>query len=169
LSKFIREGQVRGFFDGRDVVSLLTGEPEYLEPLKDEAPEGWIVTGYPWYAIDTPEHQKFLDAYKAATGEAPKLGSVVGYATMYSVSAIIERAGSTDTDAMIDAARGVPVNTPFGAIVFRPEDHQSTMGAYVGRTAVTDGAGVMVDWRYADGADYLPGPDEVAKLRPATD
>ena len=34
------------------------------------------------------------------------------------------------------------------------------MGAYVGRTAVKDGKGVMVDWRYADGADYLP-PDDV--------
>ena len=30
------------------------------------------------------------------------------------------------------------------------------MGAYVGRTAVKDGKGVMVDWRYADGKDYLP-------------
>ena len=33
---------------GRDRVGLLTGEPEYLDPLKAEAPEGWIVTGYPW-------------------------------------------------------------------------------------------------------------------------
>jgi branched-chain amino acid transport system substrate-binding protein len=41
------------------------------------------------------------------------------------------------------------------------------MGAFVGRTAVKDGKGVMVDWRYADGALYLPGPDEVKKLRPA--
>ena len=41
--------------------SLLTGEPEYLDPLKDEAPVGWIVTGYPWYGINTPEHKAFLD------------------------------------------------------------------------------------------------------------
>ncbi len=169
LSKFIREGQVRGLFDGREVVSLLTGEPEYMEPLKDEAPEGWIVTGYPWYAIETPEHQKFLEAYRAATGEHPKLGSVVGYATMYSVAAIIERAGSLDTDALVEAARGVEVDTPFGRVTYRPSDHQSTMGAYVGRTAVKDGQGIMVDWRYTDGADYLPSPEEVAKLRPASD
>ncbi len=30
-----------------------------------------------------------------------------------------------------------------------------------------DGKGVMVDWRYADGADYLPSDDEVRALRPA--
>jgi branched-chain amino acid transport system substrate-binding protein len=30
------------------------------------------------------------------------------------------------------------------------------MGAYVGRTAVKDGKGVMVDWRYADGSAFCP-------------
>src|SRR5678809_496206 len=38
LSKFVREGNTRKLFEGRDVVSLLTGEPEYIEPLKEEAP-----------------------------------------------------------------------------------------------------------------------------------
>src|SRR3954470_14888995 len=55
LSKFVREGNTRQLFQGREVVSLLTGEPESLEPLRDEAPNGWIVTGYPWYGIQTPE------------------------------------------------------------------------------------------------------------------
>jgi branched-chain amino acid transport system substrate-binding protein len=41
------------------------------------------------------------------------------------------------------------------------------MGAFVGRTAVREGRGVMVDWFYADGAGYLPPPEEVKKLRPA--
>ena len=36
LSKFVREGKTRGLFQGRSVVSVLTGEPEYLDPLKDE-------------------------------------------------------------------------------------------------------------------------------------
>jgi branched-chain amino acid transport system substrate-binding protein len=44
LSKFVREGNTRGLFQGREVVSVLTGEPEYLDPLRDEAPNGWIVT-----------------------------------------------------------------------------------------------------------------------------
>ena len=41
------------------------------------------------------------------------------------------------------------------------------MGAFVGTTALKDGAGVLVDWEYKDGADYLPSDEEVAKLRPA--
>jgi branched-chain amino acid transport system substrate-binding protein len=47
LTNFVRQGNTRGLFEGRSVVSVLTGEPEYLDPLGDEAPEGWIVTGYP--------------------------------------------------------------------------------------------------------------------------
>src|SRR6188474_2536572 len=35
LSKFVREGNTRGLFKGREVVSLLTGEPEYIEPLRE--------------------------------------------------------------------------------------------------------------------------------------
>ena len=40
------------------------------------------------------------------------------------------------------------------------------MGAYVGRVALADGKGIMVDWKYAGGEDYLPGDDEVKRMRP---
>ncbi|MEP7330002.1 MAG: ABC transporter substrate-binding protein, partial [Betaproteobacteria bacterium] len=45
LARFVREGQLRGLFKDRPVFNLLGGEPEYLDPLKDEAPVGWYVTG----------------------------------------------------------------------------------------------------------------------------
>ena len=165
LVKLVREGTTRGLFKDRPVVSALSGEPEYLDPLKDEAPRGWIVTGYPWYAIDTPEHKKFLAAYQKRFNDYPRLGSVVGYSTFKAVAAAIAKARSTDTDKLIAAMEGLPVETPFGRIVFRAADHQSTMGAYVGKTAVQDGKGVMVDFRYDDGKDYLPTEAEAAKLR----
>ena len=57
LQKFVREGNLRGLFKGREVFNLLGGEPEYLDPLKDETPTGWWVTGYPWSEIDTPAHR----------------------------------------------------------------------------------------------------------------
>ena len=41
------------------------------------------------------------------------------------------------------------------------------MGAYVGRVALKDGKGVMVDWTYKAGEGYLPSDAEVRKLRPA--
>ncbi|MGY4506051.1 branched-chain amino acid transport system substrate-binding protein [Bradyrhizobium sp. GM24.11] len=166
LVKLVREGNTRGLFKGREVVSFLTGEPEYLDPLKDETPEGWIVTGYPWYSIKTPEHDAFLKAYQAKYNDYPRLGSIVGYQTIKAAAAILAKAGSTDTDKMIAAAEGISMPSPFGEITFRKIDHQSTLGAFVGKTAQKDGKGVMVDATYKKGADYLPSDAEVEKLRP---
>ena len=167
LTKFVREGNTRGLFKGIEVASLLTGEPDYLDPLKDDAPNGWLVTGYPWYGIKTPEHQAFLKAYEAKFKDYPRLGSVVGYSAIKSIEAGVKKAGATDTDKLVTAFSGLNVGTPFGPIVYRPEDHQSTMGAYVGRTKNEGGKGVMVDFRYVDGAKVLPSAAEVKKLRPA--
>jgi branched-chain amino acid transport system substrate-binding protein len=167
LSRFVREGNTRELFKGREVVSLLTGEPEYLDPLKDETPNGWIVTGYPWNGINTPEHRTFLAAYQKRFNDYPRLGSVVGYALIHSVAAGVAKAGGTETDKLVAAFRGLQVNTPFGRITYRPEDNQSTLGAFVGRTKNEGGKGVMVDYRYLDGANFLPSAAEVRKLRPA--
>ncbi|NOR30207.1 MAG: ABC transporter substrate-binding protein [Sulfitobacter sp.] len=169
LAKFVREGTTRGLFDGRTVYGLLSGEPEYMEPLADEAPEGWVVTGYPWYDFTEEDgaNKTFVDAYQARFNETPKLGSLVGYMTAATVAAAIQKAGSTDGDAIRQAFEGLGVATPVGDITFREIDNQATMGAFVGTTALKDGAGVMTDWTYLDGADYLPSDEEVAKLRPA--
>jgi branched-chain amino acid transport system substrate-binding protein len=67
---------------------------------------------------------------------------------------------------MIAAAEGLSLSSPFGEITFRKIDHQSTLGAFVGKTALKDGKGVMVDSVYRKGSDYLPSDAEVEKMRP---
>jgi branched-chain amino acid transport system substrate-binding protein len=135
--------------------------------LKGEAPTGWIVTGYPWYSLDTPAHRTFLEAYQKRFNDYPRLGSVVGYSTFKSIAAALAKARSTDTEKLIAAMEGLTVATPFGDISFRAIDHQSTMGAFIGKTAVQDGKGVMSDYQYDDGKAYMPTDAEVAKLRAA--
>ena len=167
LSKFVREGQTRGLFKELPVFSLLSGEPEYLDPLKDETPVGWYVTGYPAADIATPEHKAFFDAYKAKYNEAPKLGSVVGYSAIQTIVAALKKAGGTDTEKLVAAMAGLEVATPFGRVTFRTQDNQSTMGAYVGRLGIKAGAGVMTDWRYEPGDKHLPSDADVKARRPA--
>ena len=165
LSKFVREGNTRGLFQGREVVSVLTGEPEYLDPLKEETPNGWIVTGYPWYGIQTPEHKAFFLAYHRKYNDYPRLGSVVGYTAIKSIAAGLKKAKSSETEKLVTAFKGLQVESPFGKITYRSQDNQSTMGAFVGKTKNDGGKGVMVDYTYLDGAKYLPSDSEVAKLR----
>ena len=169
LAKFVREGNTRGVFKNRTVVSLLSGEPEYLDPLKDEAPVGWIVTGYPWDKIKTPAHTAFVEAYKKKYNDYPRLGSVVGYVTIKSAAAAIAKAKSTDTEKLVAAFKGLKLDSPFGPFEYRAIDHQATMGCFVGKIALENGKGTMVDFKYVDGASVLPGDAEVKKLRPATD
>jgi branched-chain amino acid transport system substrate-binding protein len=138
-----------------------------LDPLKDETPEGWIVTGYPWDKINTPEHKAFLAAYQKKYNDYPRLGSIVGYVTMKSLAAGIAKAGSTDTEKLVEAFRGLSVESPFGPFSYRASDNQATMGAFVGKLAVEKGQGTMVDFKYIDGASVLPSDEEVKKLRPA--
>ena len=165
LQKFVREGNTRGLFRNTAVFNLLAGEPEYLDTLKDETPEGWWVTGYPWNEINTPEHRKFREAYQKRWNDYPRQGSVVGYTAVHAVAAAIRKAGSSETEKLVQALKGLDMQTPFGMVVWRALDHQSTMGAYVGQLARKDGKGVMVNWRYADGAKFQPADEEIRKLR----
>ena len=165
LQRFVREGNTRGLFKGTPVFNLLAGEPEYLDTLKDETPEGWWVTGYPWAEINTPEHRAFRDAYQKRWKDYPRQGSVVGYAAVYTVASAIRASNSAETEKLVEALKDLKMTTPFGPIVWRGIDHQSTMGAYVGQLARKDGKGVMVNWRYADGAKVLPSDQEVRTLR----
>jgi branched-chain amino acid transport system substrate-binding protein len=169
LAKLVREGNTRGTFKNRTVVSLLSGEPEYLDPLKDEAPVGWIVTGYPWNKINTSEHKAFVDAYQKKYNDYPRLGSVVGYVTIKSLAAGIAKAGSTDTEKLIAAFKGLQVDSPFGKFSYRASDHQATMGAFVGKIALEKGTGTMADFKYVDGASVLPSDADVKKLRPVAE
>lgn len=165
LAKFVREGGTRGLFEGRNVYGLLSGEPEYMDPLGDEAPEGWVVTGYPWQEITDGPGKTFIDAYMGKYNDHPRIGSLVGYMTVQSIAAALTQAGSTDAEAIRAAFADLPVSTPVGDISFRALDHQATMGAYVGTIALKDGKGTMVDWVYKNGADYTLPDDEIKALR----
>jgi branched-chain amino acid transport system substrate-binding protein len=165
LQKFVREGNTRGLFKNTVVFNLLAGEPEYLDTLKDETPEGWWVTGYPWSEINTPEHKAFRDAYQKRWKDYPRQGSVVGYTAVHAVANALRGAKSADTEKLVEALKGLKMQTPFGPVEWRALDHQSTMGAYVGQLSKRGNQGIMVNWRYADGARFQPSDQEIRALR----
>ena len=164
---FVREAQKRGLFQKTFVVGILLGEPEYIDPLKTEAPEGMLVTGYPWYDIQQPAHKDFVARFTKKTDHNPVLGSLVGYITYLSIFEAIKKAGSTDTEKLVAAFRELKVETPIGPINYRAVDGQSTMGAWVGTTKVDAkrGVGIMVNHEYVPGEKVLPSPEEVKKMR----
>ena len=165
LTPFVREGNSRGLFEGRTVASLLTGEPEYLLPLGEETPEGWITTGYPWEQIDSPRHKAFVDAYRAKFNDTPRLGSLLGYVVVHMTKDLIEKAGGTDTEKLIATFEDMKFDTVIGPVAMRGIDHQSTHGAWVGETTLKGKQGAMKNWRYVDGATVMFSEAEVKAAR----
>jgi branched-chain amino acid transport system substrate-binding protein len=165
LTAFVREGNTRGLFAGKTVLSMLTGEPEYLIPLGEETPEGWVVTGYPWEQIADAPHKAFVDAYRAKFNDTPRLGSFLGYVVVYMIKDMLDKAGSTETDKMRAALEDLKFNSIVGPVVMGGIDNQASFGAWVGELAVKDKKGVMVNWTYQDGAKFLFPEAEVKAAR----
>jgi branched-chain amino acid transport system substrate-binding protein len=167
---FAREAGKRGLFQKMFVVGMLLGEPEYMDPLRLEAPEGMLVTGYPWYDIETPAHRAFVANFTKRTGRSPVMGALVGYVTFQAIFEAIRRAQGTDTDRLIAALESLRIETPIGSIRFRPFDHQSTMGAWVGTTKLdrSRGVGIMAGWEYVPAEQALPSEAEVRRMRGET-
>jgi branched-chain amino acid transport system substrate-binding protein len=165
LTAFVREGNTRGLFEGKTVVSLLTGEPEYLLPLGEETPEAWIVTGYPWAEIEAPSHKAFVAAYQKKYGDSPRLGSLLGYVVGYMIKDLLDKTKSTETEAFLKALPDMTFDTIAGRVAMRGLDHQSTLGAWIGETTLKGKTPGMKNWKYADGADYLFPEAEVKAAR----
>ncbi|HEU5193617.1 MAG TPA: ABC transporter substrate-binding protein, partial [Methylomirabilota bacterium] len=100
---FVREAQKRGLFQKTFVVGILLCEPEYIDPLKLEAPECMLVTGYPWYDVKVAGHQEWVARFTKRGDKTPVLGSLIGYITYVSVAEALKKAGGTDTGKIVAA------------------------------------------------------------------
>ena len=166
LTVFVREGNTRGLFEKRTVASLLTGEPEYIIPLGEETPEGWITTGYPWEQITDAKHKAFVEAYRAKFNDTPRLGSLLGYVRrLHDARTCSTRPAPPIPSKLLAALDGLKSDTIAGPVVMRALDHQSTLGAWVGETTRQGKLGTMKNWTYEDGAKYLFPEAEVKAAR----
>jgi branched-chain amino acid transport system substrate-binding protein len=165
LAGLARAGVAAHLFDDVPVVSLFTGDPENLARLDTPIPDGWIITGYPRDAIDTPENQAFVLAYRDRYNDAPDTAAVLGYAALRSIAEGLKRAGTPERAALVAAFPRLRVPTPFGTIEYRNLDHQSTLGTYLGYTGHADGRLVMDRFVYASGGRLQPLDEQIHKLR----
>lgn len=158
VERFVSAIGDSSFFNERLVVGPLLGNPESLDRMSGHTPEGWLVTGYPWYEIEffqSPSHYSFVQRYQRRYGTHPRMASLLGHTAGHVIAAAIAKAGGTEVERIVEAMESLEFEGPSGPFIFRREDHQSTMGAYVGWTQVERGRGRMVRWKYLDGRDYL--------------
>ena len=140
------------------MVGPLLGEPEILDPMGRSAPEGWLVTGYPWYDFEDFQslgrHYWFVQRYQRQYGTHPRMASLLGYTAGHVIAAAIAEAGGAEVERIVEAMESLEFEGPSGPFIFRREYHQSTMGAYVGWTQV-EKTGENGPVEVSDGRDYL--------------
>jgi branched-chain amino acid transport system substrate-binding protein len=95
-----------------------------------KAADGYV-TGAAYSAeLDNPANKKFVADFKAAWKADPDLYGVDSYGVMYFYKAAVEKAGSTDTDKLRTAMRGLEWQTPQGKKTMRAGDHQAIQDMY---------------------------------------
>lgn len=119
-----REVGITGTFIGPDgwdgvIEQLTTGISD--ENLKNEALEpvqNSVFTNH--YSLDDPEEriQAFIKNYNELYGENPASFAALGYDAAYMVKQAIEEAGSTDSQAIIDAMKNIDFEGITGSIKF---------------------------------------------------
>ena len=82
-----------------------------------------------------PKMMEFLAKYKKIRGAFPDSWSVMAYDTLYLFKAAIEKAKTIETEAVIKAMEGTPLDGLRGKFTIRALDHMGTVPCYQGTIA----------------------------------
>lgn len=110
-----------------------------------------------WYHSPTEAHKKFQArlAEKAGTEETA-MWPMLAYNGVMFYRAAVEKAGSTDADKVVEALRGLTIDTPVGPLTINAKDHQANTGQFWGPMKKQAGR----KYRMMDPVTYIPPPGE---------
>ncbi|BDG60490.1 ABC transporter substrate-binding protein [Caldinitratiruptor microaerophilus] len=140
LVTFIRQAKGFGFFDKVKLfVDPVGASLSVLVPLGKDMPENLLVSTRYWFLYpETERNKNFVKAYYERFKEYPDYVAQEGYAALYMYKAAVEKAGTTDADAVVKALEGLSFDAPEGKKTIRPEDHQVFEDLVWGYTKHTD-------------------------------
>jgi branched-chain amino acid transport system substrate-binding protein len=166
LVAFVKQAKPYGFFDKVAYASLF--DVDVLAELGDECPEG--LTAYcraPFFGEKTEKMAEFVENYRKAYGEYPSDWAVMGYDSMYMYKKIIEKAGTTDTAAVMKASEGIELDSLRGPISVRAIDHMASVPVYEGITAKDPNYPFLTykDLRRIPGEEVWRAEEDIPKIR----
>jgi branched-chain amino acid transport system substrate-binding protein len=127
LITFIKQAKEAGLFEKVKHVMLPVGAAmDVLEGLGADLPDGtWISGRYYFQYPDTKTNKEWVARFHDRWKHYPAYVSETGYSSLYAFKHAVERAGSKETKAVIQALEGMEMDSPAGHRVFRKEDHQA--------------------------------------------
>jgi len=168
---FVKQAKAFGLFQNAVGLHPSLGMPVNNSGLtsKDDVPEGIFTGGYYVYPpVPRAASRAFYDAYRKRWNHLPTEQAANAHTTLRFIVKALQKAGKADREAFVDAAEGLSIDHPIlGEITLRPFDHQSTAGWWVGQLTwdETHKRPGLRDARLVKGDPYLPGKEEIEKLR----
>ena len=137
---------------------------DQLHPWKDTngATEGVIyqaVSG-PGVAV-TPKTLPFVDAFAKKFGNMPSYCGYTAYDDVYIIADAIKRAGSLDSDKLVDAMEKTDYVGTIGRIEFLPKGNPHVHGLKTGKGFIT---GLMLQWQNGKQVNMWPAELANGKL-----
>ena len=105
----------------------------------------------------TPKTLPFVNAFKAKFGNFPSYCGYTAYDEVYYIADAIKRAGSTDSDKLVDALEQTDYVGTIGRVQFKGKDSPNPHALKVGPDTIT---GLMLQWQ--DGKQVNLWPANVA-------
>lgn len=120
---------------------------EVLVPIGKDMPEGiYMSARYFFTTPDSEMNKRFVKAYYERFKEYPSYMAEESYAGVYFLKAAIERAGTTDTEKIIEAVEREPLawETPEGWKIMRKGDHLVVEDVVWGETVYSEKYGFAI-------------------------
>lgn len=144
------------------------GSDEIQRMTKETLPYGTLMGGYPWYAIEGAENEQFVKDYRAAANGAPPFTpAYFQHITMHALRLGIEKARSTESDAVVAALEGMTYDSILGRVTIRTFDHQGTTPYWIGKATWDEkrNLGVITEVQKLNLDAWLPTEAEIRKAR----
>lgn len=140
LVNFVRQAKNLGFFEQQyEVLFTVGAATEVLSALGEQMPEGvWAGTRYWFDGHDNPLNKAFVKAYMERYKTPPSYNAEGAYAALHLYKKAVEKAGSTDGEAVAKALSGITFDAPNGQLTIRAGDHQAVVGPTWGRIGKFD-------------------------------
>lgn len=166
LVTFVQQAASLGLFDTTPFVGLF--DTDFMKAIGSDLPEGLV--GYaraPFYAIDTPEMDEFVQKHLALTKQYPSDWAIMTYDAVLALKAAAEAAGTTEGDAVAEALNDLTFQSLRGELTVRACDHMANVGEYVGVTAASADYPfpILTDVTYVPAEEVWNSCDEVAQMR----
>ncbi len=136
LITFVKQAKEAGLFDKVPHVMFPVGAAmDVLEGLGQEMPDNvWISGRYFFRYPDNKTNNEWVARFRKRWNHYPAYVSETGYSAIYAIKAAVEKAGSKETKAVVQALEGMEMDSPAGKRVFRKEDHQAVYDVPWGKT-----------------------------------